>query len=468
MSAEEEKRLHRCCFSGHRPEKLNESPEEVKAWLSKQIDEAISDGYCTFISGCGMGVDIWAGQIVLQKKAVNPSLHLIAAIPWPGFSNRWSMYWQRQYTDLLQGADLVFPVSKTYHIDVFKQRNEWLVNHSSRLIAYYNGAPGGTQNTIDYAQQNSISVVTNNPYYDSTPSRKKEIKDKALKGKPSYPQNLIMDIGIEHVFQKEGDRELNEEQYKGLEHALSTLTEREQSVINLRYREKVSLQAVSETFVLSQERIRQIQMRALRKLMHPSRLMFYRDGLEAAMLQLKLQCAEELKRCLQEHLLSHPQATEEDVVKFVFQGMLGVGHLVESSKSVLGWLETEMNNNPADEKEPLLEKLSTWWVRLNLRAARARGFKPDEIAYMVYCSSKQQTISFTRQNVYNFCMKLNAIDRIKMHTVAIKILDDHWLPSHSESYRTAYHPAYRVLHRDFKKFRIVSEIKEDNENEVNS
>ena len=64
MPTEEEKRLHRCCFSGHRPEKLNASTEQVKTWLEEKIDEAIADGYATFISGCAMGVDIWAEHIV--------------------------------------------------------------------------------------------------------------------------------------------------------------------------------------------------------------------------------------------------------------------------------------------------------------------------------------------------------------------------------------------------------------------
>ena len=38
----------------------------------------------------------------------------------------------------------------------------------------------------------------------------------------------------------------------------------------------------------------------------------------------------EIKENLRKHLEAHPQATEEDAVKFVFQGMLGVGHLVAS------------------------------------------------------------------------------------------------------------------------------------------
>ncbi len=167
MSNEAEMRLHRCCFTGHRPEKLKESPDEVKSWLEAQIDKAIADGYTTFISGCAMGVDIWAGQIVIRKKADNSGLHLIAAVPWTGFSKRWSVDWQVEYDELLRGADLVKTVCNHYHDGVFQQRNEWMVDHSNRVIAYFNGAAGGTKNTIDYAKNKGIEVVVNNPDTDT-------------------------------------------------------------------------------------------------------------------------------------------------------------------------------------------------------------------------------------------------------------------------------------------------------------
>ncbi len=68
MAAEAEKRLHRCCFTGHRPEKLTQSEFEVKVWLREQIEQAVAEGYTTFITGMAMGVDIWAGQIVVELK----------------------------------------------------------------------------------------------------------------------------------------------------------------------------------------------------------------------------------------------------------------------------------------------------------------------------------------------------------------------------------------------------------------
>ena len=177
MPTEEEKRLHRCCFSGHRPEKLNVSEADVKNWLNEQIDEAIADGYKTFITGCAMGVDIWAGQIVLQKKEQNPDLHLIAATPWPGFASRWSNDWQRQYNDLIHKADWVVNVSDHYDDGVFTKRNNWMCDHSNRVIAFYNGAPGGTRNMLAYAETKQIEIVTNNPEYTPVEKQKRERKE---------------------------------------------------------------------------------------------------------------------------------------------------------------------------------------------------------------------------------------------------------------------------------------------------
>lgn len=464
---EEEKRVHRCCFTGQRPEKLSEDPETIKDWLTQQIKAAISAGYTTFISGCAMGVDIWAAQIVIhireeQKvKQGNSNLHLIAATPWPGFSNKWSIDWKQQYSDLLKNADLIIPVCNHYHKGVFQQRNEWMVDHSNRVIAYYNGAPGGTKNTIDYAQKKQIEVVTNNPNYVEVPKVIEERKASSKADKLPYPENLITDLGLEAVCGGNEYKPLNDDQMQGLQYALQQLRPREQEAIKARYENQGTLQVVGEQFGVTRERARQIILKALRKLKNPLRLDFIRDGYEAGQLKKKLKCAEDIKRYLAQHLKKHPLATEEDVVKFVFQGMLGVGHLVTSHQQTLGYIISEMNSIEADEKEPLTEKLSTFWVRLNLRAAKARDMNPTSVEIMVYSSAKYKPVSFTRQNVYNFCMKLEGFDRAKMQAVAEKVLDENWLPSHSESYRNAYHPAYRVVYTDFKK--LAEEEEEENE-----
>ena len=148
MPNEQELRKHRCCFTGHRPEKLHKPEEQIKKDLEAAILQAVDDGFVTFISGMARGVDIWAAEIVLRLRESNPAIHLVAASPYRGFESRWSADWQSRYNTILQQADLVRFVYPGYSPDCFQRRNEWMVDRSSRVIAVYNGEPGGTRNTI--------------------------------------------------------------------------------------------------------------------------------------------------------------------------------------------------------------------------------------------------------------------------------------------------------------------------------
>ena len=159
MPTEEEMRLHRCCFTGHRPEKLRRSEQAIRSDLEKQIKQAIADGFTTFITGMARGTDIVAGEIVLQLRSEKNPVRLICASPYPGFEEGWSIVWQERYRNILDIADLVRYISPCYSRSCFQIRNEWMVNHSSRVIAVFNGQPSGTKNTIDYAHRHGVPVI---------------------------------------------------------------------------------------------------------------------------------------------------------------------------------------------------------------------------------------------------------------------------------------------------------------------
>ena len=78
--SEPEKRKHRCCFTGHRPEKLKCGETEARALLVEHIRSAYSHGFSTFITGIARGIDLWAAEIVLAEKAAHPDIHLIFPI----------------------------------------------------------------------------------------------------------------------------------------------------------------------------------------------------------------------------------------------------------------------------------------------------------------------------------------------------------------------------------------------------
>ena len=157
---ESEKRTHRCCFTGHRPEKLSIPEGKVKAALQKEIRLAIADGINVFITGMAPGVDIWAAEIVLElRKKEELSLKLIAASPHPRFENRWPLEWQKRYAVIMAKADFIKDVCTYYSRGCYQIRNEWIVDHSARVIAVWNGSPSGTKNNIVYARRNGIPVI---------------------------------------------------------------------------------------------------------------------------------------------------------------------------------------------------------------------------------------------------------------------------------------------------------------------
>ena len=158
MSTETELRKHRCCFTGHRPEKLSRTERAIKSDLKKEIKQAIKDGYTVYLTGMARGTDLWAAEIVLALRKRNKDLKLICAVPYEGFELRWSEHWQNLYRQILAEADLVKVIGNGYHPGIFQIRNEWMVDRSTRVIAVYNGQAGGTKNTICYADRHSIPV----------------------------------------------------------------------------------------------------------------------------------------------------------------------------------------------------------------------------------------------------------------------------------------------------------------------
>ncbi len=156
--SEQEKRLKRVCFTGHRPEKLNIRKKEVKNRLRKAIQQAVSDGYTTFISGMSRGVDMWAAEIVLEERKRNSNIKLICAPPFEGSENRWNFIDRYRYNSIMKKADYVKYVCECYSRQCFQKRNVWMVDHSAKVIAAYNGESGGTRNTIRYAGTVRVEV----------------------------------------------------------------------------------------------------------------------------------------------------------------------------------------------------------------------------------------------------------------------------------------------------------------------
>ena len=168
-------------FTGHRPHKLggydmdennlsiidpkNKIIEGIAAKTEETVIDLIGKGYDRFISGGALGFDITAFYVVNKVKQRFPHVKNIVAIPFELQYIKWSPAYVYRYNQMLSLADekiyvdlLSNYMDKSVDIGAFSvlkmmQRNKYMVDNSSIVIACWDGTSGGTANCVGYAKR---------------------------------------------------------------------------------------------------------------------------------------------------------------------------------------------------------------------------------------------------------------------------------------------------------------------------
>lgn len=161
-----------CCFTGHRPEKLGTGMEDgskglerLKQRLFCETLRLTREGVGLFLVGMARGADLWAAEQVLSIRNVRPegAVKLWACIPYDRQSAAWSEEDQAFYARILAKADKVTYISHEYTHACLHDRNRFMADNSTHMIAVYNGASGGTRSTIEYARKKGLDITIINP-----------------------------------------------------------------------------------------------------------------------------------------------------------------------------------------------------------------------------------------------------------------------------------------------------------------
>lgn len=160
-----------------------------------------------------------------------------------------------------------------------------------------------------------------------------------------------------------------------------------------------------------------------------------------------------MNEVLKQHLAAHPAMTAQDAVKLVFQARLGVGHLLRDPSAAMQYLLHELDTMPPQDGEPLYEAIGPDYIRLHLRPAKAMGWQPSWLLQMMLHTAGTQP-AFSRTHAVNearaAALHCGLFSEAEVQQAVQPLLDsDTWLPSHSEAYRAAYAPAYRVVSSAF-------------------
>lgn len=155
-----------CCFSGHRPNRLpwgNREEDlrclELKYALSRALEALYNRGFRHFICGMALGCDFYFAEAVLALRELHPDVTLEAAIPCAAQADQWSAAHRARYAALLARCDERHLVQQDYSPNCMQRRNEYMVDHSALLLSAFAGVPGGTMNTILYAQRHGVETM---------------------------------------------------------------------------------------------------------------------------------------------------------------------------------------------------------------------------------------------------------------------------------------------------------------------
>jgi uncharacterized phage-like protein YoqJ len=147
-----------CSFTGHRRIVLSDEPEVI-ARLKNVILKLIDAGYTRFLCGGALGFDMLAAIEVLRAKKQYHNIRLILALPCPGWDKAWCENNKKIYSRIVKAADEVLYVSQDYTPGCMQKRNRYLIENSSKCVAFFDGRRGGTAYTVNYALKEGVGIT---------------------------------------------------------------------------------------------------------------------------------------------------------------------------------------------------------------------------------------------------------------------------------------------------------------------
>ena len=159
------------CFTGHRSQKLpwrfNENDERCKAMkirLRTEIENAIQRGYNTFLCGMALGFDMMCAEMVLELKNSYRDIKIIGALPCRNQDAMWTAEYKQRYRALIKKLDGIRCIYEKYTgVECMLERNRYMINNSSLVIALFDGSNGGTKATIEYAREQNMEIIVLQP-----------------------------------------------------------------------------------------------------------------------------------------------------------------------------------------------------------------------------------------------------------------------------------------------------------------
>ena len=159
---------------------------------------------------------------------------------------------------------------------------------------------------------------------------------------------------------------------------------------------------------------------------------------------------EELRAILIAHAKRYPLMQPTDAVKLIYQNEFGGGHLIRDEEACLNYLHREYADLEKDPTAPLYEDIGNGIVRVNLAAVKPEDLEQLGQNFIASAAKHKGTLD-------SFLNKLEVLHKLTtagVFTFDVDALNAYLTEykaagyppvSHSEQYRQAYKPSYRII-----------------------
>jgi len=174
---------------------------------------------------------------------------------------------------------------------------------------------------------------------------------------------------------------------------------------------------------------------------------------------------EELNQILQMEMDLHPQSRLIDLYKLVYQAVYGATHIRANFLEFTDYLDIELKSMRKDYY-PLIQDIGGMkgFLRISLTCLKSlygaqRIAARDRLCGLIFASRTGGEINHKDWVSYWATIEgqvLEQLDHTEEELILLQYtLDNAFIPHHSDPFRTAYHPHYRIVHTSY-----MDEIKE--------
>ena len=166
-----------CAITGHRPTRFkwkynenNNGCKRLKRRLKEQLIQLCEKDVHRFYIGGDLGVDLWAGELLLELKEQSEysEIELVLVLPFSGHDKNWDKVSRYRLSKLRQNSAevIVAGTSENPPAVNFKLRDQYMVEHSDCLLAVYDNAPDNhysVDKVVNYSRKKKLGITLIHP-----------------------------------------------------------------------------------------------------------------------------------------------------------------------------------------------------------------------------------------------------------------------------------------------------------------